>query len=297
MSFHPAIVSLAPFSPPSYTELIALQAFQPNQIPEAMYEKMCREYQNIEDVKVERIVYMHEGLRVTGVIASSQHTARNADLVIYNRGGSGNYGILAVHTILRQFVPLARAGYIVAGSNYRGNDGGDGKDEFGGRDVDDVIALHNLMRAHPLVNDKPCFMMGHSRGGMMTYLLIKRGLAMRAAIALAAVSDLFSLVDFRPELLEKVYRRFIPDCNVEENTALASRSALFWPEALHIPLLLLHGMRDEAVPYAQSEALAARLQALNYPHELVLYENGNHALIRDWPDISERIQRWWKKYA
>lgn len=298
MSFHPRIVALTPFTPHAYENLMAMRALPVGAIPENVYAKMIREFNAVDDVNIERITYMHEGLKITGVVASPKAAAaKNTDIIIYNRGGSGNYGLLALHTILRQFIPLARAGYVVSGSNYRGNDGGDGKDEFGGRDVDDVVTLHDITRAHPLVNDKPCFVIGHSRGGMMTYLLMKRGFPMRAAIAIAAVSDLFGSETFRQELRENVHKRYIPDFETNENEALQSRSAIYWPEKLNAPLLLLHGTKDEAVPYEQSVALAAKLQALHATHELVTYENGNHSLVRHWSEVSAQILDWLRRYA
>lgn len=298
MSFHPDIISRETFVPHSYEALEAVRAFRPEQLPEPAYEKMVNTYKQIDDVIVERITYMHDGLKITGITAVPNNAAANScDLVIYNRGGSGNYGILTVHTVLRQFVPLVRAGYVVTGSNYRGNDGSDGRDEFGGHDVDDVIALHNMMQQHPAVNDKPCFLIGASRGGMMTYLLIKHKLPVRAAVTIAAVSNQLNWESFRPEMHENVYKRFIPDFEKNEKEALRKRSAICWPEALNVPLLLLHGTSDSAVQHSQSEALAAVLKALNYPHELVLYEGGNHALTRDWADVSKRILDWLGTYG
>jgi dipeptidyl aminopeptidase/acylaminoacyl peptidase len=301
VSFHPDITNLTRFSPHAYSELVALNALPEGAVPEPVYEKMKSEYTGVTDVDVFKIHYRYDGLTITGIIAAPQHSAENItpkhDLVLYNRGGSGNYGLLTLHTVMRQFIPLARAGYVVAGSNYRGNDGGDGKDEFGGRDVDDVFALHDIMRAHPLVNDAPCFTIGHSRGGMMTYLLMKYGLKMRAAVVLAGASDLMSTTDFREEMRERVYMRYIPDFEHRSTDALRERSAVCWPEQLTAPLLLMHGTNDNAVPHTQSEALATKLATLNKPHELVLFEQGNHALVRHWSEVQTRTHEWLKRYA
>ena len=38
-------------------------------------------------------------------------------------------------------VNMARWGYVVVASQYRGNDGGEGREEFGGADVNDVLNL------------------------------------------------------------------------------------------------------------------------------------------------------------
>ena len=287
MSFHQDIVAMTPFVPHAFADLVAMRAFPAGAIPEPVYQRLCEQYAALDDVEMSRIVYTNDGLHITGVIAAPK-AQKPAGLIMYNRGGSGNFGLLAVHTLMRQFVPLVRAGYVVASSNYRGNDGGEGKDKFGGRDVDDVVKLHEIMRAHKLVDGKPCFVIGHSRGGMMTYLLMKRGLPMRAAIAIAAVSDLRGWNSIRPEIVENVYKRYIPGFEANEEALLAERSAICWP------LLLLHGTNDDRVPHDQSEKLAAKLTS---PYELVLFPGGNHTLTRDWPEVLRHSEDWMKLHA
>jgi len=44
---------------------------------------------------------------------------------------------------------IATWGYVVAASQYRGNAGGQGKEEFGGADVDDVLNLIPLLESLP----------------------------------------------------------------------------------------------------------------------------------------------------
>ncbi len=294
MSFHPDITHLEPFVPHNFDALTAMRAFPEGAMPEVAYQKICKNYAEVTDVSVQRITYTSDGLSITGIMAEPSSTPKG--IVIYNRGGSGNYGILTVHAVMRQFVPLARAGYLVVGSNYRGNDGGEGKDEFGGRDVGDIIALYNIAKAHPLADNKPPFIIGHSRGGMMTYLLLKRGLQARAAITIAAVADLRGWNQAHSEMRERVYKRFIPDFELHEETSLNERSALCWPEKISAPLLLLHGTGDDRVPHMQSEQLTAKLKQLGKPHALVLYEGGNHALTRHWEAVMQETLNWLLKH-
>ena len=278
------------FIPHTLSYLESVRAFPEGAMPEAAYQKICKDYAEANDVSVQRITYTSDGLSITGIMAEPSGTPKG--IVIYNRGGSGNYGILTVHAVMRQFVPLARAGYLVVGSNYRGNDGSEGQDEFGGRDVEDVIALYNLMK----IDATPPFIIGHSRGGMMTYLLLKKGLQARATIAIAAVSDVRGWNQTRSEMREKIYKRFIPNFEAHEEASLAERSAICWPEAISCPLLLLHGTGDDRVPPTQSEDLASALELLGNPHKLMLYEGGNHALTRHWDAVMKETLEWLLKY-
>jgi len=52
------------------------------------------------------------------------------------------------------------------------------------------------------------------------------------------------------------------------------------PDRLRRPLLLVHGMADDNVLFANSTALIKKLQDLQKPFELMTYPGGKHGLIR-----------------
>ena len=284
-------MKLERFTPHSIEYLQKIRAFPEGAIPSVVYEKHRQQYEAISDITVERVTYENDGLSINGLIASPAGIPKG--VVVYNRGGSANFGILTLHAVMRQFIPLARAGYLVLGSNYRGNDGGEGKDEFGGKDVGDSIRLYELAHTKGL----PAFIVGHSRGCMQTYLMLKRGFKANAAVCLAGVAELRNWNEFRSEMREHVYKRLIPDFEAREEEALEERSAICWPEKISCPLLLLHGTADDRVQHQQSQQLADALAALGKPHELVLYEGGNHALTRHWDNVMTRTLDWFARHA
>ena len=53
------------------------------------------------------------------------------------------------------------------------------------------------------------------------------------------------------------------------------------------PFLLIHGTKDEAVPYAQSVNFAAQLKAAGVPCELFTVEDGIHGVI-NWEKHTEQ---------
>ena len=86
------------------------------------------------------IQYLSDGLRVTGMLAVPRGPGKYP-CIILNRGGNLEFGAWT-HASFAGFVgPLVDAGYVVIASQYRGNAGGEGKEEFGGADVDDVLNL------------------------------------------------------------------------------------------------------------------------------------------------------------
>lgn len=285
----------SPFIPHEYSSLLSPSAFPQGAVPEAAYAKLVQQYQQIDDVSVRRIAYRNDGLRITGLMSLPPEAKPGAHpLVIYNRGGNREYGKLTVLNALRELIPLARAGYAVFASNYRGNDGGEGRDEFGGAEVSDVLALLEIARARPEFDGKNAFLLGHSRGGMMTCLALKHGAKVRAAVSIAGIADLAAAARERPEVEKSVLSQLINDESREE--ALRARSAAEWPEKISAPLLLLHGDADDKVDVSHSQKLAAALAQTGKPHRLHIYPGGGHALRRDWPDVLSRVTGWFEAH-
>lgn len=295
-TFDPRLLSLEPFAPHPYASLEGV--FPPGAVPEAVYRQMLKKYAENSAVEVRRIVYRSEGLRVTGILATPRALTPGAHpIIVYNRGGNREFGKLTLPQIGRTLMPLAQAGALVFASNYRGNDGGEGREEFGGADVADVLTLLDIARAHPAWDGRNAYMIGHSRGGMMTYLAIKAGARLNAAVAIAAPSDLFASGQERPEIEERVHRALIPGEGDARKEAYRARSALYWPQRLTTPLLLLHGDMDDRVDAGHTLRLGAALAHAGMPHETVIYPNGNHALVRHWPQAMERMQGWMDFYG
>lgn len=289
MSFSSRIRSIEPFVPHPYE--VAERALPKGKFDEAMYDNVKKRYARIEDPIIERITYAVDDLTISGVFVHPKEiTPGKHPLLIFNRGGTAHYGILILPVILRYLAPFAEQGYLVFGSNYRGNDGSDGNDEMGGSDINDVLTLLDIAKEHPGWDGKNIFMFGGSRGGMMTYLSIKHGVAMNAAATFGAPADWRIANQERPDL-EEVFRRRCKEASLEEG--LTKRSAEQWPEALKpVPLLLMHGTADESVGVGHSERLAARLEEVGAPHKLVIYENGNHSLSTHAKDMMAETMGW-----
>ncbi len=288
------IISSEPFIPHTLKELEEARVF-PSPLPEDFYSKMCSDYAQVTDVVTSRIVYESDGLKVTGISALPVKTETGKHpIVIYNRGGNREFGRLTVLSVMRALHPFAHAGYLVYASNYRGNDGGEGTEEFGGADVNDVLNLIEIAKQNPAWDGKNIFMQGHSRGGMMTYVCLRRNKAITAAISIAGVSDLISSGIARPEIEKYVQRELIKVPENEREEAYKVRSAIFWADEIDTPLLLLHGDADDRVDVSHSINLAKKLEEAGKEHNLVIYEGGNHFLLRQRDDVWERSLNWFK---
>jgi dipeptidyl aminopeptidase/acylaminoacyl peptidase len=169
---------------------------------------------------------------------------------------------------------------------------------WGELDVADIAA--GIRRVGPLGIGDPggVAVMGGSAGGLAVLLLCAQlGPLLRAGVSLYGISDLF-------ELFETTHR-YEAHSDVRllgPRPAAAARyrdrSPITHAGAIRVPLLLLHGSRDPAVPPEQSAALAAAVAANGTPVEHHVYEGEGHGwsrpeTVRDELGRVERfLQRW-----
>jgi dipeptidyl aminopeptidase/acylaminoacyl peptidase len=243
-----------------------------------------------------RITYVSDGLDVAGFVWKPKDVAgKRFPLVIFNRGGNREFSKLGPQTKWG-FYDYVACGFVVIGSQYRGNDGGQGKEEFGGADVDDVMNLVPLAKSLGYVDMNNVFVLGWSRGGMMTLLALKRGLAVNAAAVGGALADVVSERAQRSSM-EQVFKDLIPNFATHADEALRDRSAIYWPASIKVPLLILQGGADWRVnPLHNALALAQRLQEAGKTYELIVYADDDHGLSRNSADSDHRIIEWFKRY-
>lgn len=277
--------------------------------------------ENLAGVRLERIVYGSDGLEVEGFLALPSETPpAPLPCVIYNRGGNREFGALTAARAAVWMGRIARRGYVVVASNYRGNGefgsveyppertcsegeaiGGRGREEFGGADLHDVLALIPLLESLPEADAQRIGLFGWSRGGMMTYLALKASDRFQAAIVGGGLSDMELSREDRPEMIEHVYAELIPGWEDEAKRAAAieARSAVRWADQLPAttPILLLHGGADWRVAPSQALAMAQALLAARRPYRLVLFEGGDHGLTEHRAEVDRLIDQWLDHYV
>lgn len=282
------------FIPHSYEEI--REGVLPSAPTPEAYQSWVRKFERNETVETFRISYDSDGHRVTGILMQPKNTGKHP-LVLFNRGGRRRYGMLTVLTLNNLIVPLVEQGYMVLASQYRGVDGGEGEDEFGGAEVADILHLLELGRKLPQWDGRNAYFFGWSRGGMMTLLALKAGAEVNAAAIGAPLVDL-TLSTGEQGRNEEWLLRAMPDYASKGFTALEARSAPYWiPELRETPLLVMHGDADVDVSVLHSRQLAANLAAIDHPHKLVEYPGGNHYLNPQRAEVLEEVQRWFKEYS
>ena len=250
------------------------------------------------DVEIEAITYMSDGLRVKGYLARPR-AGTDLPCVIFNRGGNRAFGALSDVRAALLLGRLAERGYLAVASQYRGVAGGEGIEEFGGAEIADVLNLIPLLETLPRADASRIGIYGWSRGGLMTYLALARSDRFKAAIVGAGMTDSFDGIERRPEMAEHVYSELVPDWDTDREAALEARSPLRWPEKLHreTPILLLHGSSDWRVDPTQALRMANALYEVKHPFRLVFFEGGDHGLTEYREEVDRLVGDWLDRYV
>jgi len=219
-------------------------------------------------------------------VVSEKSNNASKPLAIFNRGGNKHYGSLSVLSVLANR-PIVDAGYVMLASQYRTND------EFGGKDLNDVLKLVTIGQQLPNVNPSNVHMVGVSRGGMMTYMAARKLKTLKSITVWAGPTDLEGFLSYRPAM-ERVYKARIPHYKTQKSALLAERSVMTWSHELppKLPILILHGDADKAVNVIHATTIAKQLEKNNQPHKLVIYEGDNHGLRKNRRQAYQEIVQW-----
>lgn len=205
--------------------------------------------------------------------------------IIFNRGGNKEYSANKATDIAY----LAESsGKIVFASQYRGVSGGTGQDEFGGADLQDVIKLIDLCEEFAFVDMEQLYMMGVSRGGMMTYMAMREDERIKKGVVVSGLADAFMSYDDREDM-RLVFEELVGGTPEEIPEQYEQRSATYWADELKCPVLIIHSKQDERVSYEQVEKMIECLEDAQMEYKLVTYEDNVHGLH---PEDFEIIMEW-----
>lgn len=202
--------------------------------------------------------------------------------VIFNRGGTGENGANTVETMATIAGTLKM---VVFASQYRGNSGGTGKDEYGGADVEDVRKLVDLCEDLPIVDMEQLYMVGVSRGGMMTYMVCRDDDRIKKAVVISGVADAYITYETTTDMRE-LFDELLSGTPEEKEQSLEQRSATYWADELTCPFLIIHSKGDKIVSFEEAEKLAQELNAADKEYKFIVYDDDVHGLhVEDIPII------------
>lgn len=170
---------------------------------------------------------------------------------------------------------LVQQGYIVVQVDVRGSVGyGRAFREaflmdYGGKDLDDLQAVVDGLKALPYVDGERIGIWGSSYGGLLSvYALLKRPGVYAAGVAGAPAVDPHA---FGPDDIA------ITRTPASHPEAFVRGSALHLGDELRDPLLIIHGLMDDVVPFRTTMALAERLMLLGKDFDVATAPAATHA--------------------
>jgi dipeptidyl aminopeptidase/acylaminoacyl peptidase len=257
--------------------------------------------QNYKTIDAYNYKYLSDGLMVSGYLWTPKEIKEKLPVVVWNRGSGGVIGSIAeTEGGVYLDVPsqLAQQNVIVVASDYRGGIGSEGKDEWGGKDLDDVIRAKEIADQLPMSLAGKSIVVGKSRGGMMSYMLAAKEPWVKAVISLAGPTNLVQSLEERPEMVEILKEAF----GASENE-LKKRSATEFYRDIpkNIPILIMHAADDVRVSVDQVRKLNDLLKENGNTVEYHEFQDGGHGFNNPGnphaKEVSEIMNRFIKEQA
>lgn len=241
-----------------------------------------------------RFQFKSDGVMITGFAAIPRSALEGEQLpvLVYGRGGEADSQRASIHekALEKVLLPLAvKNNYVLLAPEVRGAQGSGGKDEWGGREMNDISAMVKLAQSLPYVQKDNIFFLGVSRGGTRAYLLAASDVPFKGIIAIAGVSDFFAHFPSNDKKRISIPKQF--GLGLEES--FIKMSAVRWPEKIRKPLLMIHSVGDTDVPIAQSRNLAKALEKASAPFKFVEMKGTRHNVLFGGMEEFEKIAFPW----
>jgi dipeptidyl aminopeptidase/acylaminoacyl peptidase len=237
----------------------------------------------------------NDSLKIRGFLIEPKAQGKYP-VIIFNRGGNREAGTVNLDMLTDFLAKIADQGFIIIGSQLRASGRSEGKDEFGGKDIGDVLQLFDIIDHQENADPERIGMLGISRGSMTNFLVLKETDRIKANITIGGIADLNQ--KDRPEMYQ-LYRELIPDFDKNPKIELDKRSSL-----LAIPLIknknlknfIIHGATDERVNVENAFSLFKTLKSNNFSTRLLIYEDANHGINNNTNNLINEINNFFKSY-
>jgi dipeptidyl aminopeptidase/acylaminoacyl peptidase len=218
-------------------------------------------------------------------------------LVLWLQGGGTQYGYQWSHEVQM----LLSAGYAVAWLNPRGSAGygtawmkvnaapgaaepGEG---WGHRDLHDIVAVVEHLRATRDVDPGRIGVMGGSYGGMMTAFLLAKTDLFAAGWAERGVYNLYSDAATKDEA-PWFFESYLGVSHLEDPAPYWDASPLKYVAGITAPLAIVHSEEDRRCAIQQAEELFFALRRLGRPVEFIRFPGEGHSLTREGTPVHRR---------
>ncbi len=203
----------------------------------------------------------------------------------------GQHGSVASRSLDR-IIDWVQSGYVILAPDYRGSSGYSEsyyrKADYGGKEIGDMLAAVDYLESLPTVQAGHIGIIGGSHGGYNSLMaIIRYPDRFRAAVDMYGPTDLVYRLTATPEQNANTaaddveYFASMVGKTIDEAPELyRQRSPRYLADRITVPLLILHGSKDQVVNVQESLWLIDALKkAGNTQFEYQIIEGANHG----WP--------------
>ena len=236
------------------------------------------------------VAYGSGDLDVTGVLLVPRGRGPFPGVVL-NHGYIEPSTYVTGQGLAREQDYLARAGFVVLHTDYRGHAGSDPAAPLSRETrlgyTRDTIAAVKALRREPYVDPDRIAMLGRSMGGGVTLnALVARPGLVAAAVVYASVSSRYLdnlrrwTLPERPGAARALFEHF--GTPRESPGFFEALSARTYFDRITEPVLLHHGTSDDSCPLAWSVTTQRLLQRAGVDSRLEVYPGEEHAFVPQW---------------
>ena len=194
------------------------------------------------------------------------------------RGARGHAAMVWVHggvhgdwsqTMLPFVKEAVQRGYVIVAPDYRGSNGYGAAHynaiDYGGKELDDVIAAYDYLKTLPYVDSERVGIMGWSHGGFIaSHLVMREVTPFKAAAAIVPVTNLVFRLGYKGPGYQRGFatQQALRGLPHERRDEYIKRSPLYQVEKLNVPILVHVATNDEDVNYVEDQQMIWKLRAL-----------------------------------
>jgi dipeptidyl aminopeptidase/acylaminoacyl peptidase len=236
------------------------------------------------------LTYKSGALRIKAFTVRPQIAGR-LPAVILNHGGVDGIS----QSTKARARDLARAGFAVFASAYRGEDGSDGRIEIAKGEVDDVLNGMKWFSTQPYVDASRVGMFGTSHGALIGLIAASRSPSLRGLVFAYGVADIYAwyryLVDSKQLGQDALTKEIYGNGPEDKPQNFLERHGLRVVPRLsnRLPILIQQGAKDTVVPLEQAQILARELEKHGKRYRLEVYPNSAHGFITSREAVLKRF--------
>lgn len=219
-------------------------------------------------VKLTEIIYWSCGFRVKGLLAEPVKLG-NYEGILYLRGGIQSIGMVRPARIAQ----FAAQGFIVFAPYYRGNRGGEGRDEFAGEDRYDAVNGVDVLKQ--FLADDRIHLFAFSRGGIMALWTAILRNDVTSVVTWSGVSDVILTYEERNDM-RRMMKRVIGGNPNNARVAYENRQPLPRINDITCSLLIIHGEKDRNVGIEHAFRLEKALEKEEKVYETMYFTELTH---------------------